>query len=937
MPAGKLKPTTLSSRIGLVFGTGAVLTVAILLLVWYFGIPALALHGARDRLIQEAINFQNQLADNQQMLISNDLRERRDDVEFFAESDTLAARLRDWREGKQGAAASLQSTVGRLSERMQSAYTDRYLRLQIIDPRTRRIIASSDASDPGRAIPAHWVEQALLPNNSEHLSLEAGSDGLELIIARQVQDPDGHILAVLAAYAQPYELDAGISPLAEHNLGQTGAIYLYDWQGYLVSSHQRHSGDVRGAAQPLNRHGIEGSFFETGPNGREQLATYRLIRVGASEGWTLVIRRDTSDALTPLHGLAFRASLFALVLSAILILVVIVLARRITARISAMTDVAEAIARGETERRVPAAVANRNDDIGHLAAVFNTMVEKLESWNAVLDREVRKRTVELDAEKAAAQRYLDIAAVMLLALDRNGRITMINQAGKVILGVTESDVIGRDWFASFVPERLRASVRDVFLRLMTGETEIVRNYENPVIRLDGREREIAWRNILITDEAGHAQGILACGIDITDRKATDAELARHRAHLEELVGERTTQLAEARDQAEAANRAKSAFIANMSHEIRTPLNAITGMAHLLRRDGVSARQADRLDKIDTASQHLLAIINDILDLSKIEAGKFALEETELSVGTIVADVASILADRATAKHLTLLVDNVSLPRYTLLGDPTRLRQLLLNYASNAIKFTERGSITLTAETLEDNADNLLLRLSVKDEGPGVDPATLSRLFAPFEQADSSTTRTHGGTGLGLAINRRLAELMGGSAGCTSQPGKGSTFWATVRLRKSGKTLAPPNHRAGESAEMALRRQYSGREVLLVEDEAVNREVALAILQDVGLTVGIAHDGLEAVNFCIMKRYDLILMDMQMPEMDGLEATRQIRKLDNGKDVPIVAMTANAFIEDRQRCFDAGMDDFVAKPVDPDTLFEILLRRLSDRRHDEAGH
>jgi len=267
------------------------------------------------------------------------------------------------------------------------------------------------------------------------------------------------------------------------------------------------------------------------------------------------------------------------------------------------------------------------------------------------------------------------------------------------------------------------------------------------------------------------------------------------------------------------------------------------------------------------------------------------------------------------------------------GDPTRLRQLLLNYASNAIKFTDSGAIAIAAEILEDNAEDVLLRLAVTDSGPGIDPATLSRLFAPFEQADSSTTRTHGGTGLGLAINRRLAELMGGGAGCSSQPGKGSTFWATVRLRKSGEAVARTNHRAGESADMALRRQYAGREVLLVEDEEVNREVALAILQDAGLTVGIAHDGLEAVNFCVMKRYDLILMDMQMPEMDGLEATRRIRELPNGEDVPIVAMTANAFAEDRQRCFDAGMDDFVAKPVDPDTLFETLLRRLSGGRHD----
>ena len=933
MVARTLKPTTLAVRIGLVFGTGAVVTVLALFLMWYFGIPGLEFQGARDRLIQDAINNQYQFADNQQMLISSDLRERRDDIEFLAESALLATRLHNWQDGAKGAPENLQTAMIRLAERMHSAYTDRYIRFHVIDPQRWRIIASSDTADLGHVVSAHWVEHAILPNNTEYLSLEAGSSGLELVIARQVLDEQGRVLALLVAYATPYELETGISPLAEHNLGRSGAVYLYDWLGFLVSSHQRSPDKGPGSAPPLSRRGIEGSFFETAPDGREQLVTYRLIRVGASDGWTLVIRRDTDDALESLHDLALRAGLFALALSATLILLVIAFARRVTKRISVMSDVAEAIARGEAERRIPASIAGRNDDIGHLADVFNTMVGKLESWNADLDDEVRKRTRELAAEKASAQRYLDIAAVMLLALDRSGRITMLNQTGRVILGAADTDVIGRDWFTTFLPERLRATVREVFLRLLTGETELVSHYENPIIRLDGQEREISWRNILITDEAGHTQGVLACGIDITDRKAADAELAMHRTHLEDLVSERTVQLAAARDDAEIANRAKSAFIANMSHEIRTPLNAITGMAHLLRRDGVSARQADRLDKIDTASQHLLSIINDILDLSKIEAGKFTLEESDLSVAAVVADVASILTERAAARKLTLRIDTASLPRIALRGDPTRLRQLLLNYASNAIKFTDSGTIAIAAEILEDNAEDVLLRLAVTDSGPGIDPATLSRLFAPFEQADSSTTRTHGGTGLGLAINRRLAELMGGGAGCSSQPGKGSTFWATVRLRKSGKAVARTNHRAGESAEMALRRQYSGREVLLVEDEEVNREVALAILQDAGLTVGIAHDGLEAVNFCMMKRYDLILMDMQMPEMDGLEATRHIRALPDGKDVPIVAMTANAFVEDRQRCFAAGMDDFVAKPVDPDTLFETLLRQLSGRGHE----
>jgi signal transduction histidine kinase len=240
-------------------------------------------------------------------------------------------------------------------------------------------------------------------------------------------------------------------------------------------------------------------------------------------------------------------------------------------------------------------------------------------------------------------------------------------------------------------------------------------------------------------------------------------------------------LAQARDAAEAANRAKSAFLANMSHEIRTPLNAITGMAHLLKRSGATPQQVERLDKIDTASKHLLDIINAILDLSKIEAGKFTLEEAEFSVGRICTNVATMLADRAQAKQLQLRIETTDLP--TLRGDPTRLQQALLNYATNAIKFTATGTITLRTRLEEDAEESVLLRFEVEDTGIGIDAEAMARLFTDFEQADNSTTRKYGGTGLGLAITRKLAQLMGGDAGVTSTPEVGSTFWFTARLRK----------------------------------------------------------------------------------------------------------------------------------------------------------
>jgi CheY-like chemotaxis protein len=375
--------------------------------------------------------------------------------------------------------------------------------------------------------------------------------------------------------------------------------------------------------------------------------------------------------------------------------------------------------------------------------------------------------------------------------------------------------------------------------------------------------------------------------------------------------------------AETASVAKSAFLANMSHEIRTPMNAIIGMTHLLRRDAASATQIDRLNKIENAGQHLVGIISDILDLSKIEAGRLALEEININPGALVADVASILAERAHAKGLKLLVDANRLP-HGVLGDPTRIRQALLNYTTNAIKFTAQGGVTLRALLVSEDASGCLIRFEVADSGEGIAAEVQPRLFTAFEQADNSTTRQHGGTGLGLAITRRLAGLMGGEVGAASVLGVGSTFWFTARLKKGQVSATDDVLAHTAAAEAALRAKHSQRKILLVEDDPINREVAWELLQDVFATIDTAENGAEAIQMASMMRYDLILMDMQMPVLDGLEATVELRRLNGYAKTPVIAFTANAFAEDRSRCLAVGMNDYLSKPVDPDALYSKLL-------------
>jgi two-component system CheB/CheR fusion protein len=388
-----------------------------------------------------------------------------------------------------------------------------------------------------------------------------------------------------------------------------------------------------------------------------------------------------------------------------------------------------------------------------------------------------------------------------------------------------------------------------------------------------------------------------------------------------------TELVRAKERSDAANRAKSTFLANMSHEIRTPMNAIMGQAQLLMIDQASPEHRDRLETIMGASRHLLAIIDDILDLSKIEAGKLALELADFRVADVFDQAATMLAEPLRARGLTLIQELDPRVPARLHGDARRLEQILINYGSNAVKFTAEGHVVLRALLLEDGDADALVRFEVEDTGIGVPPDQQSRLFQPFEQVDGSTTRKHGGTGLGLSICRHLARLMRGDVGLRSEPGTGSTFWFTARLgRVAGADARPEHARSATLAE--LRQLATGARVLLVDDDEIGRALSSDMIQWLtGVDADLAGSGVEAVARARARGYDLILMDMQMPEMDGLTASRLIRDLPGHRATPIVGLTANAYDEDRQRCLDAGMNEHLPKPVSMTELGSALVRWL----------
>ncbi len=548
---------------------------------------------------------------------------------------------------------------------------------------------------------------------------------------------------------------------------------------------------------------------------------------------------------------------------------------------------------------------------------------RLYAYLDVTEQKVAEKSLRESEAKLRA--IFDNVVVGISIIDLEGQYFYINDKWAEMLGYTKEKICQFKYADITYTQDIEKS-RNLLQKLVRGDIgkyELEKRY----VRKDG---SVFWANLSVSpiyDIDGNIESVIGIAIDIDGRKQTETELLR------------------AKEAAEAATCSKSEFLANMSHEIRTPMNAIIGMTGLLLSTELTPEQRDYAETALSSSDILLSLISDILDFSKIEAGKTDLEILDFNLRDIVRDIINILAIRADEKGLRLVsqIDSDVCP--FLRGDPVRVRQILLNLVNNAIKFTQTGDVVICV-SVEKNGDvHSRLPFTVTDTGVGIPKDSVDRLFKSFSQADASTTRRYGGTGLGLAISKQLAEMMGGEIGVESQEGKGSTFWFTgifgnSELKTGNWKLETGNWKLGtrNSGPGPLRNEASNIRILIVEDNRLNQKVALAIMKKLGLSADLATGGTEAIEAIKTMSYDLVLMDVQMPEMDGIEATKKIRNSEfEARNVPIIAMTANVMKGDRERCLEAGMNDYVSKPIDPDELLSAIEKQLSVIRcHSSSG-
>lgn len=661
---------------------------------------------------------------------------------------------------------------------------------------------------------------------------------------------------------------------------------------------------------------VKGNIEENGRSFRLVSAPIKIDKEQIGEAKILFEITESLQIIDDNRNLTFLLILIEMTISAV---IAYAIGYKLTNALNELTLYAERVAQDDHTNRTD--VGNKGDEISILSDTLHLMQARVAERNTTLNEAVIKLKEDiiqrnelenrLIFEKSINKTLVESANAIIAIMNRDGVMININPYGERFTGFTQEEIASEPYFwARFLQPHMQDKVVGIIKNAAEGN--ITKSFQNVWISKEGKERMFEWSNALVLDEKGEMQYVTTIGIDITEQK------------------ERQLELEKAKEAAETAAKAKADFLANMSHEIRTPLNGIIGLTELVLKSDLNPRQRDFLEKSNLSSHALLDVINDILDYSKIEAGKFDLENKPFELNSVLNNIMSLFEFQAIQKGVALTLD-IHLEESVMVGDPLRLTQVLTNLVGNAVKFTESGSIVIHVVSIEEDEDSVHLQFSIKDTGIGMNSEAQRKLFQEFSQADTSITRKFGGTGLGLAISKQLVQMMSGDISVHSEEGMGSTFIFTAVF---GKMKSPSIQTSVGKATVSQESldAIKGARILLAEDNTINQIVVVELLEDLEMIVDIAANGKEAVELARTILYDLILMDLQMPVMDGFEATKEIRAISEYKEVPIVALSAAVMQKDKELTSAVGMNGHLSKPIDYNALTDTLVRWIRPLRN-----